>query len=214
MSAPVDGSTLPKDDAADVSARERILSAAFTLFQESGYEGTAMTRIARDAGMTPAAIYWHFPSKQDLLAGMLKRMYERSYAELRASVRSDGTATQRLSDYVRAYIRIQLEELGDRRNHSYATLASSLTEDGQRELGRLSRPYIELLREILRQGSDRGEFDVEDVSTTSYAIETMCEYVFTWFRTGGRLTVDEVGEKHLELVLRMLCASPPDPEHS
>lgn len=207
MRTPTDDSAgLRQAPAADPGARERILSAAFVLFQESGYEGTSVNRIARSAGMTPAAIYWHFPSKQDLLAEMLKSMYERSYAELRASVRDDGKATERLGDYIRAYIRIQLTDVGDRRNHSYAALSSSLTEEGQRELGRLSRPYIELLREILRQGVEEGVFDIEDVSTTSYAISAMCEYVFTWFRTGGKLSIDQAGDVHFELVLRMVNA--------
>lgn len=194
---------------ADKGARERILSAAVALFQEHGYEGTSVTRIARNAGMTPAAMYWHFPSKQDLLAEVLKDMYERAYAELDASVRAEGTAVERLGDYVRAYMRMQLGELGERRNHSYATLASSLSPEDQRSLGDLSRPYIELLREILRQGVDEGTFEIDDMSVVSHAISTMCEYVFTWFRIGGRLTVDEVSDKHLDFVLRMVNAKLP-----
>jgi AcrR family transcriptional regulator len=190
-------------------ARQRILSAAFVLFQESGYEGTSVTKIARTAGMTPAAIYWHFESKQVLLAEMLKSMYEESYADLKASVRPDALATDRLRDYVRAYVRIQLTDVGERRKHSYATLASSLAEADQRELGRLSRPYVELLREILRQGTDEGVFEIEDVSAISYAISAMCEYVFTWFRTGGRLSIAEVGDLHFGYVLRMVAASRP-----
>ncbi|KAA1427810.1 TetR/AcrR family transcriptional regulator [Nocardioides antri] len=210
MTASADDSTAPAGSGADPSgARERILSAAFVLFQESGYEGTSVNRIARAAGMTPAAIYWHFPSKQDVLAAMLTQMYERSYAELKGSVRPDAPAVERLGDYVRAYVRIQLESVGERRNHSYSALASSLTDESQRELGRLSRPYIGLMREILRQGIDEGDFDIDDVSVTSYAISTMCEYVFTWFRRGGRLSIEQAADKHLELVLRMVNAKRP-----
>jgi AcrR family transcriptional regulator len=203
-------SSRPLPDAAgDLGARDRILQAAFVLFQESGYEGTSVIRIAGVAGMTPAAIYWHFASKQDVLAAMLTQMYERSYAELKGSVRSEGSAIERLDDYIHAYIRIQLEGLGERRNHSYSALASSLSEEGQHELGRVSRPYIGLLRDILRQGVGSGEFEVGDVHATSYAIAAMCEYVFTWFRRGGRLSIQEAGDMHLELVLRMVRAEQP-----
>jgi AcrR family transcriptional regulator len=208
VSAHDETGSVPESAIDPLGARERILAAAITLFQESGYGSTSMTRIARAAKMTPAAIYWHFPSKQELLAEMLKSMYRRSYADLQGSVRDEGPARERLGDYVRAYIRIQLEELGERRKHSYATLASSLTEEDQRELGRLSRPYVELLQEILRQGIAEGEFDCEDVSFTSYAISAMCEYVFTWFRTGGRLTIEEAADRHFEFVLRMVTARP------
>jgi AcrR family transcriptional regulator len=196
-------STAPADDP---GVRERILASAYQLFQESGYEGTSVTRIAKASQVTPAAMYWHFPSKQALLAEMLKRMYERSYADLRGAVRDDGTAIERLGDYVRAYIRIQLEDVGERRVHSYSSLASSLDEAEQRELGRLSRPYIALLREILEQGVEEGVFEIDDVHVMSYAISTMCEYVFTWFRIGGQLTIAEAGERHLAYVLRMVGA--------
>lgn len=188
----------------DPGVRERILSSAYKLFQESGYEGTSVTRIAKASHVTPAAMYWHFPSKQALLAETLKRMYERSYADLEEAVRSAGTASDRLGDYVRAYIRIQLEDIGETRVHSYASLASALDESDQRELGRLSRPYIALLREILDQGVAEGTFDVDDVHTMSYAISTMCEYVFTWFRAGRELSIAEAGERHLDYVLRMV----------
>src|SRR5690349_4957554 len=104
MSRSVADSAAQPDPAIDMGARERILAAARMLFQESGYEGTSVTRIARAAGMTPAAMYWHFPSKQDLLAEMLKDMYEQSYAEVSQAVRADGAAVERLGDYVRAYI--------------------------------------------------------------------------------------------------------------
>ncbi|WP_037819328.1 TetR/AcrR family transcriptional regulator [Amycolatopsis sp. VC5-11] len=209
MSAASDAGNPDAEPAADgVGVRERILAAAVSLFQESGYGSTSMTRIARAAHITPAAIYWHFPSKQELLAEMLKDMYRRSYADLRDSVRAEGTATERLGDYIRSYIRIQLEDAGERRNHSYSTLSSSLTAEGQRELGRLSRPYLELLREILHEGVESGEFDPVDVPVMSHAIATMCEYVFTWFRPHGRLTIGEAADRHFEYVLRMVRTTP------
>jgi AcrR family transcriptional regulator len=44
----------------------RILEAAADLFTEKGYHGTSMRQIARRAGVVPAAIYNHYPSKEKL----------------------------------------------------------------------------------------------------------------------------------------------------
>lgn len=45
----------------------RILPTALTLFGEHGYHGTSMQRIADALGVTLAAFYYHYASKQDLL---------------------------------------------------------------------------------------------------------------------------------------------------
>ena len=51
------------------------LDAAVRNFQKLGYHGASMRDIARDAGITVAAIYHHFPSKQailqDIMVGVL-----------------------------------------------------------------------------------------------------------------------------------------------
>lgn len=53
------------------STRERILQVALDLFVRQGYEGTSIRDIADQMGMTKAAVYYHFPSKENLLADIL-----------------------------------------------------------------------------------------------------------------------------------------------
>ncbi|OUZ11173.1 hypothetical protein BHE97_04790 [Aeromicrobium sp. PE09-221] len=183
-------------------ARERILAAATRFFRQFGYEGTSITKIAKEAGMTPANIYWHFPSKLDLLREVLHAVYLNSYADLAAAV-GDGTAEERLADYVQAYAAMQLTSPDARSNFGYASLASSLSLEDQRELIQTGKPYVNLLREILQQGVDEGSFVIENLAVTSFAISNMCEYVFTWFRDHGRLDAEQVGAYYAELALRM-----------
>jgi AcrR family transcriptional regulator len=60
--------------------RGRILAAAMELFAERGYEGTSMNEIAAGAGITPAVIYDHFPSKSALQVELLERQSEDLFA--------------------------------------------------------------------------------------------------------------------------------------
>lgn len=53
------------------STRERILQVALDLFGQRGYEGTSIRDIADRMDMTKAAVYYHFPSKENLLADIL-----------------------------------------------------------------------------------------------------------------------------------------------
>ena len=51
--------------------RAAILEAAFHLFLDQGYHGTSMRQVAREAGVTPAAIYNHFEGKEALFIDLL-----------------------------------------------------------------------------------------------------------------------------------------------
>jgi AcrR family transcriptional regulator len=51
--------------------KQRILVIARELFARQGYTGTTIADIARELGTTTAALYYHFPSKADILGGLL-----------------------------------------------------------------------------------------------------------------------------------------------
>ncbi|WP_106297999.1 TetR/AcrR family transcriptional regulator [Knoellia remsis] len=53
--------------------RERILAAAAEQFAESGYHGTTMVAVAKAAGLSQTGLLHHFPTKEELLAGVLER---------------------------------------------------------------------------------------------------------------------------------------------
>lgn len=53
------------------TSRDRILAVALELFSAKGYEGTSIRDIAEQIGMTKAAVFYHFPAKEDLLVAIL-----------------------------------------------------------------------------------------------------------------------------------------------
>ena len=62
-------------DAAELPGRRaQIVDAALRLVPQYGLHGVTMERIAEEAGVSPATLYWHFENKYDLLAAMVERM--------------------------------------------------------------------------------------------------------------------------------------------
>ena len=61
-----------KEDA--LATRHKLLDAAEYLFQEQGVSRTSLQDIARRAGATRGAIYWHFKDKADLFNAMMERV--------------------------------------------------------------------------------------------------------------------------------------------
>ncbi len=58
------------------STRERILDVALDLFVAQGYDGTSLRQIAEQLGVTKAALYYHFESKEDILRALHMRLHE------------------------------------------------------------------------------------------------------------------------------------------
>ena len=67
-------------------ARQRITQAANSLFLRQGFHATSMRQVARRAGVTPGAIYNHFPNKESLFVDILSRtLPQRALIEALAS---------------------------------------------------------------------------------------------------------------------------------
>src|SRR5579875_2131133 len=57
------------------SMRDRILDVALDLFIQNGYDGTSLRELAEQLGVTKAALYYHFTSKDDILMALHMRLH-------------------------------------------------------------------------------------------------------------------------------------------
>jgi AcrR family transcriptional regulator len=81
--------------------RERILSVALRMFATQGYANTSLREIADELGVTKAALYFHFKTKDDILGGILQGHLDRINAMIdEGGPRPDcGELLRRLSEY-------------------------------------------------------------------------------------------------------------------
>jgi AcrR family transcriptional regulator len=61
--------------AAPAAMPDRILDVALDLFIENGYDGTSLREVAENLGVTKAALYYHFASKEDILMALHMRLH-------------------------------------------------------------------------------------------------------------------------------------------
>jgi len=78
------------------TSRERILDAAVELFSERGYSATSVEALCRRAGIVKTALYWHFGSKEGLLAAALDRVASRWIEEIHRNALMAGRPLERL----------------------------------------------------------------------------------------------------------------------
>jgi AcrR family transcriptional regulator len=88
-------------EVAVVGTAQSVLDAGEFLFQRQGFHGTSMRQLARFAGITPAAIYNHFPSKEDIFIALLKARLPHRALALAVQGAEGDTTEALLSDAVR-----------------------------------------------------------------------------------------------------------------
>ena len=71
--------------------RERILDVALDLFVQNGYDATSLREVSEQLGVTKAALYYHFASKDEILMALHMRLHEVGKDALRRL--AEGTVT-------------------------------------------------------------------------------------------------------------------------
>lgn len=138
MSVIADGHVTP----AARETRAKILDTALVLFTEHGFDGTTLQEIADRLGFTKAALYYHFKSKDDLLAALLTPAVD-AIEELIAAHEHDRGLPGSRRRFIEAYID---QLLANRRLIAYmvsdlATIAHPVIADG----GALRRTRLQAL---------------------------------------------------------------------
>src|ERR1700730_1874370 len=68
-----------------------LIEAAMDLFAAYGYRGTSLAKIARAAGVTKGALYWHFTDKEDFFIAVAEKVL----AEWGKSIYGSSSATNK-----------------------------------------------------------------------------------------------------------------------
>lgn len=139
------------------STKERILSAAETLFAQFGFAGTSLRQVTSRADVNLAAVNYHFGSKENLVTEVFRRrMDEMSQARLDALAVARSQSEHRLEAVLAAFIEPALALTLDRQGGSafVRVLARAYAEKNERLRKFLSDNYGHVQREFSRVLAD------------------------------------------------------------
>jgi AcrR family transcriptional regulator len=123
--------------------RERILQVALDLFRDRGYEATSLREIAQCVGVTKAALYYYFPSKEAMIRALSERFFEGTDAFF-ARLEENGTgavsgraAVEQFVDF--AYAQRDLFALMERNRATFENVFAADHEGSRHRMDRLQQ---------------------------------------------------------------------------
>lgn len=185
--------------------RSRLLEAAVTAFAERGFHGTTTRDIAAAAGMSPAAVYVHFRSKEELLAQIARVGHELTLQLVRDAVAGHDSATDQLAAVVRAFAVHHARGNTAARVVNYELAA--LSTEHAREVRELRRAISSQLRALVERGVADGSFDCPEPRVAATALLSLGIDVARWYREDRTWSPEGLGEAYADLALRIVGAA-------
>lgn len=140
------------------NTKGKIISAAWKLFYEQGYDETTVDEIVEESGTSKGSFYHYFEGKDALLSS-LSYLFDEKYEELKDTLDENATAIDKLI-YLNRELFLMIEN-----SISVDLLArlfsSQLITRGERHLLDQDRTYYKLMRKILQEGQQKEELRVD-----------------------------------------------------
>jgi AcrR family transcriptional regulator len=183
---------------------QRLMDAAIDAFADKGFHATSTRDIAARANMSPAGVYVHFASKQDLLFHLCRRGHVLALEIVTGARERANTPSTQLVAIVSAFARWHAEQFRLARIVHYEYLHLSIEH---RAVVRDLRKQIDaVVGDVLLAGVTSGEFDVLDLAVTTRALQSLTVDVARWYHPAIRHTPEAIGAEYGDLALRLVRA--------
>ncbi len=180
--------------------REALLRVSAKLFREKGFDGTTIRDISSAAGMHSGSPFYHFKTKQDILVAVMEQGLAEGLRKSEEVMALDVPPEQKLKGLIRAQLGTILEEGSD----FIPVLLydwRSLTPANRRRIVALKDRYDALWQQVIDDLKRAGHM-VGDAQLARLLILGAVNWTGTWYRAGGRLSLDEVAEDAARLFLQ------------
>jgi AcrR family transcriptional regulator len=188
---------------------QEILEAAFVEFSRNGYAMTTLDQIAEGAGVTKGTIYVYFENKEHLFISMVREVTKATLDTVHEMLETHEGST---ADLLRAQFSFIYQHIvEDRRRREVLRMliaeAPRFPELADRYHQEILRPCLDMLRQAIQRGMDRGEFRNSAIIDLPQIVIAPIALVDLWmmmFDDRQPLDMKAYFNAHLDLVLNGL----------
>lgn len=186
--------------------RQRLLAAAGAAFAERGFQATTTRDIAAAAGMSPAAVYVHHESKEELLHLIAEDGHLRTQSLVREAIEESDDPAEQLRAVMSAFATFHAEQ------HTLARVINyelgSLSPDHLAQIQVLRRAIRRDVQAVVERGIATGAFDTPDPRMASMALLSLGIDIARWYGVEATWPPPRIAAFYAELALRMVGGPP------
>lgn len=184
--------------------KRQIIEAAKHCFQKKGYAGSTIDDIASEYGLSKGSIYWYYPSKRDILEDLFQYWMDETLNGVFAEISSLSTARERLIRMGEFFIRSLIND-AELYSSMLVFWGSSYEDDFMRDnIMNVYAQYDKIVRSLLCQGEQDGEFTVPDIDVYCTLLIAMIEGLIIRQAVSKTLDLDKVLPQVSGIVNRVL----------
>jgi len=179
--------------------REIIIKAAGRLFREKGYEGTSVRDLADAVGLQSGSLFFHFRSKEEILLSLLEGGLRRAVAILDRHLSAAVSPREKVSAILHGHLQAILDE---ERDAFYVVLRDwrTLSPHSRRKVIALRDEYENRIALSLSELAPSGLIP-GNIRLFRLFLLGALNWTVQWYRPDGDLTIGELADSFLELVL-------------
>ncbi|MCW1100209.1 TetR/AcrR family transcriptional regulator [Streptomyces sp. RS2] len=179
---------------------QSMLTSAVRCFATKGFQATTTRDISAGAGLSPAALYVHFGSKEDVLYTISRVGHKSALAAVQGPEAENPTEHLRtiFSRYVVWHARHHVT--GRVNQYEMAALAPEHFE----EIRGIRQETTDVFRKAVTRGVADGVFVAVDVNRIVRAMNSLAIDLVRWFRLDGSESPEQIGEFYADLALGMV----------
>lgn len=189
------------------NTKKKIVSAAWKLFYEQGYDNTTVDDIIELSATSKGSFYHYFEGKDALLSS-LSFLFDEKYEELIPTLQPDMDSfdkllylNQELFNLIESTISLDL----------LARLYSTqLTTKGEKHLLDHNRTYYKLLRQLVREGQEKGEIRADMSANEITKLYALCEraLMYDWCICNGDYSLKNYAKTAMPMLLHEIRIEP------
>ena len=182
------------------NTRSRIVSAAWKLYYEQGYDDTTVEEIVEESGTSKGSFYHYFSGK-DALLGSLSDLFDDKYEALIPTLEADMDSFDKLMFLNQElFLMIDNSVSLDLVARMYS---SQLVTTGEKHLMDHNRLYYKLLRQIVSEGQQKGELRGDAAVNEIVKAYALCEraLIYDWCISNGDYSLSQYAKTMMPIFL-------------
>jgi AcrR family transcriptional regulator len=184
---------------ADGNRRADLVRVSARLFREKGFDGTTVRDIADAVGMRSGSPFYHFKSKQEILAAVMEEGLVAGLGVTESIVNSGLAPREKFHTLVRSHLETVLGE-----GHDFIPVLlyewRSLSPDLQARITGLKDRYDQLWQQVVDELKQAGLIHA-DTKVARLLLLGALNYSMRWYKPGKGLSIDALAEQTVEFFL-------------